>query len=201
MTSKGLRKDADGVMALTGNDIRNIENGMTNYRFENSFSFYKRIYQIIWEVDRYRSGENPSGHSVTQRIEYYKMAFKIIRENMWFGKGTGGYYLAYQEQYDQNKFFQDSDYRQRSHNMFLSYWIDFGLIGLCYVLFALAAPVFLERKTRNYLLMVFLLIVLISFLNEDTLNNHDAISFFAFFYPIFLYSKHETHNPELKPNE
>lgn len=188
LTSKGLRKDAEGIGKLTEADFRNIENGMTNYRFENSISFFKRIYQIVWEIDVYRKGGNPSGHSVTQRIEYYKMAFQIIRENFWLGTGTGGYYMAYQEKYDQNVFFKDQQFRQRSHNMFLSYWIDFGIIGLIYICFALFAPVFMERKTNSFLLMVFLLIVLISFLNEDTLNNHDAISFFAFLYPLFLYS-------------
>lgn len=188
LTSKGYRKDAEGVLKLSDSDIRNIENGMTNYRFENPFSFYNRIYQIVWETDAYRKGGNPSGHSVTQRLEYYKMAFQIIRENFWFGHGTGGYYIAYQEKYDENNFFQNQKYRQRSHNMFLSYWIDFGLIGLIYIGFALVSPVFLERKTGSFLLIVFLLIVFISFLNEDTLNNHDAISFFSFFYPLYLYS-------------
>ena len=188
LTSKGYRKDADGINKLTSEDIRNIENGMTNYRFENPFSFYNRIYQIVWETDVYRKGGNPSGHSVTQRLEYYKMAIQIIKENFWFGNGTGGYYEAYQTKYNQNKFFQNQEYRQRSHNMFLSYWIDFGLIGLCFICFALIAPVFLERKTKSFLLLIFLLIVFISFMNEDTLNNHDAISFFAFFYPLYLYS-------------
>lgn len=196
ITSKGFRKDAEGLEKLSATDIRNIESGMTNYRFENPFSFYNRIYQIIWELDVYRKGGDPAGHSVTQRLEYYKMAFQIIKENLWFGHGTGGYYKAYQAKYNQNKFFQDQEYRQRSHNMFLSYWIDFGLIGLLYICFALIAPVFLERKTGNFLLMVFLLVVFISFLNEDTLNNHDAISFFAFFYPLYLYSKPVTRNPQ-----
>jgi len=188
LTSKGYRKDADGLGKLTDSDIRNIENGMTNYRFVNPFSFYNRIYQIVWEIDVYHKGGNPSGHSVTQRLEYYKMAIQIIKENFWFGNGTGGYYEAYQAKYNQNKFFQNQEYRQRSHNMFLSYWIDFGLIGMCYICFALVAPVFFERKTNSFLLLIFLLIVLISFMNEDTLNNHDAISFFAFFYPLYLYS-------------
>jgi len=191
MTSKGLRKDAEGLKSLTATDIRNIEKGLTNYRFVNPLSFYNRIYQIVWEVDIYRKGGNPSGHSVTQRIEYYKMAWKIIEENFWMGTGTGGYVKAYQKKYDQNKFFQEQQFRQRSHNMFLSYWIDFGLIGLIYVCFALFAPVFIERKTKSFLLMIFLLIVLLSFMNEDSLNNHDAISFFAYLYPLFLYSKYE----------
>ncbi len=75
--------------------------------------------------------------------------------------------------------------------MFLSYWIDFGIIGLAYICIALSLPVFWEHKTRDFLVLTFILIVLISFMNEDTLNNHDAISFFAFLYPLFLYSKRE----------
>jgi hypothetical protein len=179
LTSKGYRKDADGIEKLT------------NYRFVNPFSLYNRIYQIVWEIDTYQKGGNPSGHSVTQRLEYYKMAREIIAENFWFGTGTGGYYTAYQEKYSQNQFFQDQQFRQRSHNMFLSYWIDYGIIGLIYICFALFFPIFLEHKTKSFLILVFILVVFISFMNEDTLNNHDAISFFSLLYPILIFSRHE----------
>jgi len=191
LTSKGYRKDASSIEKLSPSDIQNIENGITNYRLASANSFYNRIYQVIWEFDVYQKGGNPSGHSVTQRIEYYKMAAHIIGEHFWFGTGTGGYYETYQQRYDQNKFFQNQKFRQRSHNMFLSYWIDFGLIGLIYICVALSLPVFLEHKTQNFLVLTFVLVVLISFMNEDTLNNHDAICFFAFLYPLFLYSKQE----------
>lgn len=201
LTSKGFRKDAEGVEKLTESDIKNIENGIANYRFAGSFSFYKRIYQIIWEINSYKNGGDPSGHSVTQRLEYYRMALQIISKDIWFGKGTGGYYKAYEEQYNQSRFFQRGEYRQRSHNMFLSYWIDFGLAGMLYICFSLIAPVFIERKTKSFLLITFLLIVFLSFINEDTLNNHDAISFFAFFYPLFLYSNHEKSGAELFKQE
>jgi len=191
LTSKGYRKDAEGLEKLSDQDIRNIENGMTNYRFADSFSFYKRIYQVIWELDVYRKGGDPSGHSVSQRFENYKMAIEIIKEDFWLGKGTGGYYPAYEEKYNQSKFFKEQEYRQRSHNMLLSYWIDFGIIGMLYICFALVAPVFFEHKSRSFLLLTFLLIIFLSFLNEDTLNNHDAITFFSLFYPLYLCSKHE----------
>lgn len=195
LTSKGYRKDDESVKKLNNEDIRNIENGMTNCRFAAANSFYKRIYQIVWEIDSYLKGGNPSGHSVTQRLEYYKMALTIIGKEPWFGHGTGGYYLAYQEEYNKNKFFPPGIYRQRSHNMILSYLIDFGVVGALYICFALGAPVFIENKKRSALIVMFLLVVFISFINEDTLNNHDAISFFAFFYPLFLYSNHEKPEP------
>jgi len=197
LTSKGYRKDAESVEKLDNDDIRNIESGMTNYRFATANSFYKRIYQIVWEIDSYLKGGDPSGHSVAQRLEYYKMALTIIGKEPWFGHGTGGYYVAYQEEYNKNKFFPPGIYRQRSHNMILSYLIDFGIIGALYICFALVAPVFIENKKRSALLISFLLVVFISFINEDTLNNHDAISFFAFFYPLFLYSDHEKPEPKI----
>jgi hypothetical protein len=191
LTSKGFRKDAEGIAKLTEYDIKNIENGISNYKLTTHGEIFKRIYPIIWEIDVYRKGGNPSGHSVTQRLEYYKMAIQIINEHFWFGNGSGGYFEAYQKKYNENSFFNSQKYRQRSHNMFLSYWIDFGLIGLILICFAMFSPIFIERKTENYLIMVFILIFLVSFMNEDTLNNHDAINFFSLFYSLLLFSNSE----------
>ena len=191
MTSKGLKKDAEGLSKLNDEDIRNIEKGIPNYLFANKYSVGNRVYQTIWEFNEYQQGASPAGSSVVQRIEYAKIAWQIITGNFWFGTGTGGYFPAYQKKYDEHPFFNEQKFRQRSHNMFLSYWVDFGLIGLIFICFAYVYPVFRQRKTQSYLLLTFSLIVLISFLNEDTLNNHDAITFFAFFYSLFLFSKYE----------
>ena len=191
LTSKGLRKDAAGLSKLGDADIRNIEKGIPNYLFANKYSLNNRIYQTIWEFNEYQRGANPAGNSVVQRIEYFKIALQVIRENFWFGTGTGGYFPAYQKKYDEHPFFSEQKFRQRSHNMFLSYWVDFGLVGLIFICFAYSYPVFRQRKTKSYLLLTFSLIVLLSFLNEDTLNNHDAITFFAFFYSLFLFGKYE----------
>lgn len=191
LTSKGLRKDATGLSMLSDADIRNIEKGIPNYLFANKYSLNNRIYQTIWEFNEYQRGANPAGNSVVQRIEYFKIACQVIKENFWFGTGTGGYFPAYQKKYDEHPFFSEQKFRQRSHNMFLSYWVDFGLVGLIYICIAYTYPVFRQRKTKSYLLLTFSLIVLISFLNEDTLNNHDAITFAAFFFSLFLFSNYE----------
>jgi hypothetical protein len=191
LTSKGLRKDADGLKKLTDQDIRNIEHGIPNYLFAEKLPVYNRIYQLIWEFDVYQKGGNPSGHSFTQRIEYYKIAWQIIREHFWVGTGTGGYFKAYQEKYDQNPYFKDEQFRQRSHNMFLCYWVDYGLIGLGFICFAFTYPVFREKKQKSFLLLIFLFIVLLSCLNEDTLANHDGITFFATLYAVFLFADYE----------
>jgi len=49
MTSKGLRKDAEGFAQLTPKDIENIEKEIPNYIYAKSkFSIYPRIYESIW---------------------------------------------------------------------------------------------------------------------------------------------------------
>ena len=78
LSSKGLRKDEQGISKLTAEDMAAIENGLTNYIFLNPYSLYPRIYEIIWEIDRYLKGKEPGDHSVSQRIIYFKAALSVF---------------------------------------------------------------------------------------------------------------------------
>ena len=59
LASKGLKKDAEGMLQLTDKDINAVENGIANYKFVDSNSFGLRIYRIIWEFDSFLNGQNP----------------------------------------------------------------------------------------------------------------------------------------------
>ncbi len=63
LTSKGYRKDCEGVNLLTDREVTAIEKGLANYIFLNNYSLYPRIYVTIWEIDSYLRGGNPSNHS------------------------------------------------------------------------------------------------------------------------------------------
>lgn len=189
LTSKGLRKDSLGVMNLDNSDIRNVENGMANYIYSEKLSLYPRIYQVLWEVYQYKNGGNPSGHSFTQRFEYLKTSFHIIKNNFWFGVGTGDVATAFDNQYKKDKSSLDPRWRLRAHNQFITFFIAFGLCGFIIVAFALFYPFFKEKSWKNYFVAVFTIIAFLSFLNEDTLETHAGLSFFAFFVSFFLYNK------------
>lgn len=191
LTSKGLRKDSAGLNSLSDEDIRNIELGMANYIYSWKFSLYPRIYQLLWEVHQFRNGGNPSGHSFTQRLEYMQTAFDIIRNHFWMGVGTGNVAAAFEKQYIENNSKLDLKWRLRAHNQFVTFFLAFGVFGFIVVAAALVYPVFKEKAWKNYLMLLFILIAFLSFLNEDTLETHAGISFFAFFYAFFLYQKNE----------
>ena len=64
VTSRGFRKDAEGVRALSEQDILNIQDGIANYIFEDKYiSIYPRIYETIWEVDYYLRTGDPNYQS------------------------------------------------------------------------------------------------------------------------------------------
>lgn len=197
LTSKGLKKDSAAVWDLSDNDIRNIEKGIANYIYSNKFSAKSFIYRIIWEFDRYRKGLNPSGHSITQRIEFWKTGLELVKQNFWFGVGTGDLQGAFDDQYEKNDSVLDPEWRLRAHNQFLTFFIAFGVFGFLYCTFALFAPVVFEKKHHDLFFMTLFSIGVLSFLNEDTLETHVGAAFFAFFYALLLFGlKDESSNKE-----
>jgi len=186
MTSKGLRKDSIGVSRLTDKDIILIENGTANYIYSRKLSLYSKVYEVLWQIDVLRRGENPSGHSVTQRILYLQAGIGIIKQNIWFGTGTGDVAKAFSKYYDETGSKLDKRWRLRAHNQYVTFFITFGIFGFLWIMFSLIYPAFPEKKWKDYFFVMFFIIGFLSMFNEDTLETHIGISFFSFFYSIFL---------------
>lgn len=201
LTSRGLRKDSAGVAALTEGDIKAIESGIANHIYVTQKGLKPRIYTTIWEIDRYRHGLTPNGHSITQRIEYLKGAFYIIRHNFWTGVGTGDLQVAFDQYYtDTNSALYKSNQR-RAHNQYITFFVAFGIFGFLWAMFALFYPIFYERKFNDYLFMVFFITAFLSMLNEDTLETHAGASFFMYFYALFLLGTNSYNLIIRKPDE
>ena len=77
MTSKGLRKDEDDFSKLSNEDIRNIENGITNYKLAKASPIKQRIYEATWEMNDFIENRSMRDHSMIVRLEYWKTAIQI----------------------------------------------------------------------------------------------------------------------------
>ncbi len=189
MTSKGLKKDAEGIWKLTDEDIKNVEAGHTNYKYTGKFGIRKRIYQTLWEIDNYRKGGNPSFSSVVQRYVYLKAALNIIRNNFWIGTGTGDVDRTYQEYYERSGSPLEKTTRLRAHNQYITVFVTFGITGFTLFIFMLLYPVIKRRKQLGFIFYIFFFIVCLSMLNEDTFETQAGITFFAFFYSLFVFGQ------------
>lgn len=187
LTSKGLTKDAEGLNGLTQKEIEAIEKGIPNVNFVGVFNPTARLQKIIWEFDLYLKGGNPSGHSVVQRLEFWKAALEIIKEDPLFGVGTGDVKKAFEDQYNNMNSPLAKEWRLRSHNQFLAITVAFGFIGLILFLITLLFPLIADKNFNNYLYLMFFVIGFLSMISEDTLETQAGVTFFAFFNSLLLF--------------
>ena len=189
LTSKDLRKDAEGVASLTDDDVRNIENGVANYNYIENPGFKTRIMKVMVAYDNYNKDGDANGSSVFQRIEFIKASLNIIKENILFGVGTGDIADAFENYYEETNSKLLPENRFRSHNQYLAITVAFGIIGLLWFLFSMFYPIFADKKNRNYLYLIFILIMALSMLTEDTLETQIGVTLFAFFNSFLVFTK------------
>ncbi len=190
MTSLGLKKDSTGFSQLDDVDIKMVESGATSVVFrEKKFGIYPRLYQLLWEIDQYIHFNQISGSPFIQRLVYLKAALYNISSNFWFGVGIGDYETTFKKYYSENVPNLSSRYYRIAHNQFLTHWSAVGLIGFSIFVFAWFFPFFWQKLYLEYLPTLFLVIITLSMLNEDTFETHIGVSFAAFFYSFYMFSK------------
>ena len=189
LTSKGLRKDYNGVQKLSNEEIWAVEKGIANIDQMVESSIRTRIKTIFWEFRVYFKQGHFSGHSVTQRIEFWHASLRIIDKHFWFGTGTGDIDNAFRVEYDEMKTSLSQKVRWRSHNQYLSIFVAFGVTGFILFIYVLFAPALITKMYRDYFYAVFMMILLLSMLTEDTLESQAGVTFYAFLTSFFLFAR------------
>lgn len=187
LSSKGFTKDSVGINKLSASDISNIEKGFSNYKYTSHTGLLSRWHELIWEYTKYRRGENPSGHTLMMRLEFWKTACYIIKQHPFFGVGTGDIQTSFNSAYMETSSKLTSEWRLRCHNQYLAVGVAFGITGLLFFLFYLFYPALLFQKKFHSLYWPFFLIALLSFFTEDTLETQSGVTFFIFFQTLFLW--------------
>jgi len=181
LTSKGLKKDSVGIWNLSESDIINIENGITNYKYNLIYGLKNRMYQIFYEIEGIQNEIKPQGHSLGMRFYLWKAGLNIWEKNFWFGVGQGDIDKEFKIFHASQKDKMLEVFWIRTHNQFISIGIAFGFFGFICFLFSLFYPIYKERKYLHFFYFVFLGVILLSFFGEDTLETSVGATMFAFF--------------------
>ncbi len=191
MTSKGLRKDSAGISALSDWDIRKIEEGVANINYVSHPGLKSRILKIILGYQRYIKTGDPSGNSVTQRYEYLKGSFLLIKEHPLWGVGTGDFENELFKEYKKMKSKLKKKYIFHPHNQFVSITITFGLLGLLWFIFSLIYPPLKLGFFNDYFFLAFFIMIILSMFSDDTMDTQAGATLFAFFYSFLLFTRKE----------
>lgn len=182
MSSKGLRKDSLGFCSMSRTDIQFIENGYASVCLTKG-GFMARLYGLKHQIEH---PENPNGHSLLQRLEYWKAARSIIRENWLLGVGSGDVDESFKTYYATHSTLLLPELQLRAHNQYMTSWISSGIFG--FIGFLVWWILFLRAgwKKRSFIVVAFAGIALSSFLIEDTLETLMGVAFISLFYGLLV---------------
>ncbi|MCK9612558.1 MAG: O-antigen ligase family protein [Bacteroidales bacterium] len=191
LTSKGLRKDQEGVNSLLKEEISLIEDGVANIGYVKKGGLEKRIKNVLWEYEHYKITHDPRGQSLMQRIELWQTSFRLIKKYFFTGVGTGDVKNVITAQMHlENSHLKDAGLHP--HNQFITITLTFGVPGLLLFLFCLLYPPIKRKKISEYLFLSFFLIAMLSMFTEDTLETQAGVTFFTFFYCLFMFVDNKT---------
>jgi hypothetical protein len=189
LASKGLKKDREGLQALTDGDIDNIESGIANANYTAQRGLKARLHKVFWEYQVYKAYRNPSGHSVFMRLAFWQNSWNVIKSHPLVGVGTGDVIDAVGLQYAKDNSQLDGKWRLRSHNQFLAIGIALGFIGMVIFVFSMLYPYLSTKGYKSVLFTAFFVTAFLSMLTEDTLESQAGVSFYIFFFCVFLFLK------------
>ncbi len=141
-------------------------------------SFKAKIDYARWDAKMYLEGTG-SEYSDSERMLSYQIGWSIVKENPIFGVGTGDLKQEVKQRYLQ-QFEPDKKYKM-PHNQLLSVWAAHGLCGLQVFLWAYFYLLFKNKNYQNGLFLSFMLIIFLSFMMENTIENSIGLGIFAFF--------------------
>ncbi len=186
LSSKDLRKDADGINQLNDSDILNIEQGIDRFDYNHLPGLRSQVEDFIISYHRYVNLNDPNSSSMIQRFEYWRTSLLLIKQHPVIGVGTGDLPQAFENQYHKMNSNLASQYRLRSHNQYLSITVAFGIFGLAWFLFAMFYPGLKTGNFNNYFYLIFWLIFMISMLTEDTIESQEGVTFYVLFTALMI---------------
>jgi O-Antigen ligase. len=125
-------------------------------------------------------------NSATIRLAIGKCGLDVAKENFLMGTGVGDEMDKLFESYRKNSFNEGIRCEYNLHNQYLSSFVIGGVILFAMLVVMMGYPLMEAVRKKNYLMMSFLILILLTFLTENFLRLHKGVSFFSFFYSLLL---------------
>jgi len=119
------------------------------------------------------------------RTEIWQITYEIAMKNKIFGIGAG---------YKNENYLKDDELQIinkyslfiNAHNQFLQTFLENGIIGLFILCFLIFYSFYYAIKTKNYFLLMLLILFFINILFESMFERHKGIFAFNLFYSLFV---------------
>ena len=161
-------KDSLGVASLSEDDVAAVRQGVANPVYLRHPSVRKMAYMVLFEYENHRCG-GVYDFSMLERMALWRNAWRVFCQHPWMGVGTGDVAEACRQQLQEDGVML-VDITKSAHNQYLTFLVAFGLIGMSVIVFFFVRAVVSTASLHTPLAWTYLLIVLLSFVSENTLD-------------------------------
>jgi O-antigen ligase len=157
-----------------------------------SYVFNKFYDGTRWELEENVGTRNTDSKRFSDsRMSRWKVSWTLYEEKPVFGHGTGSARELLVESYLEKDMKASLKQKYDSHNQFLAYAIEFGLIGLLSIFSFFFCTFWGSISQKQILTFYFATIVFVICFTENYLNRNMGISFVAIWSSLLHWNKHD----------
>lgn len=164
--------------------------------FPKALNRFKSITNIKYNFENKNSINHFNGetkdenwNSLNTRIAIWKCAWDEIKKKPVIGYGIGDANEQLVRGYHEKKFHFAIKQNYNSHNQYLDMLLTSGAIGLLALLIFTGGILWYGLKDKDWLLIGFVAIFIISCLTENILSKNQGIVVFSLFFSLIIYSR------------
>ncbi|WP_417359543.1 O-antigen ligase family protein [Galbibacter sp.] len=120
-------------------------------------------------------------NSVNSRLALWSCSLEVVKENLPFGVGKGNSREYLLDKYQEKGFVLGSQRQYTSHNMYLTYAMEFGVLGLLLFIILILLLFLNSIRNKSILLLGISTLFAVSSLTEEVFELNKGIVFFSFF--------------------
>ncbi|GAB5554108.1 MAG: hypothetical protein Sapg2KO_36990 [Saprospiraceae bacterium] len=144
-------------------------------------SLRAKVDYVKYDLFMYQHGHEDAKLSDSARWISLKIGWDIFKAHPVVGTGVGNFKSAVQNHYEQNYPAISPLERKMPHNQFLSVLGATGVLGFLLFLGVFLLPIFYQENHQHWLLLGFYLIIFLSFMVENTIENAMGVGFFIYY--------------------
>jgi O-antigen ligase len=131
-----------------------------------------------------------------ERFRSYEIGWELFESSPVTGVGVGDIFTDYQALYDMRYFMKSPT--NLPHNQFLSVAVSTGVVGLIFFMLAFFFPLLYKQAYKNPFLLTLYVLMLLSFMVENTIERQYSVAFFVTF---LLLNLNQIHKPDKSNQE
>lgn len=193
LNALGTTKDSVGMQLLTDEDVHAIEQGIANPVYLHGSKLKVMLYVMLYEYESYRVFGAIKNFSVLQRFELWRNTWQVFLRSPIWGCGTGDIEDCCLLEL-KKRCSPLADHPRNPHNQYLTSLATFGLLGTMLIAFVFIWALRRIQLRHRPLLVAYLVVLLISFISENTLSTLAGCVFATTFFCLLSHPP----NPQLQ---